>query len=52
MVLTVQISASADGVLAPGSARARPSAQPPIKNIGNLFGASVWEGVNFLIVDT
>jgi hypothetical protein len=32
----LKISAHADGVLAPGSAHARPSAQPPIDMRGNF----------------
>jgi hypothetical protein len=32
------------GILAPGSAYTRPSAQPPINTSGNFFGAHVLEG--------
>ena len=37
VVFDYEISTNADGVLALGSAHARPSAQPPINMSGNFF---------------
>ena len=39
------------GVLAPGSAHARPSAQPPIDTNGNFSAHMSWRGANFKLIE-